>query len=115
MNAKICKALQTLSFLFYYILHFLVLLTLQKVCLIQRQFYMSAVHLGVCHLGRVEINERDIDGTCTSTCPDAKSYAIPLNHHCSRVENCRTKEPGWKGWFSRCNYCDCDCFIPCGK
>ncbi|KAK9974994.1 hypothetical protein ABG768_023058 [Culter alburnus] len=71
--------------------------------------------LRVCHRGRVEINEKDIDGTCSSTCPDAKSYAVPLNHECSRIENCRTKEPGWKRWFTRCNYCDCDCFTPCGK
>ncbi|XP_073808372.1 zona pellucida sperm-binding protein 3 receptor isoform X2 [Danio rerio] len=69
--------------------------------------------LRVCHRGRVEINEKDIDGTCSSTCPDAKSYAVPLNHKCSRIENCRTKESGWKRWFTRCNYCDCDCFTPC--
>ncbi len=54
------------------------------------------VTLGVCYRGRVEINEKDIDGTCSSTCPDAKSYAVPLNHKCSRIENCRTKESGWK-------------------
>lgn len=73
------------------------------------------VTLGVCYRSRVEINEKDIDGTCSSTCPDAKSYAVPLNHKCSRIENCRTKESGWKRWFTRCNYCDCDCFTPCGK
>ncbi|KAK7173133.1 hypothetical protein R3I93_003067 [Phoxinus phoxinus] len=71
--------------------------------------------LRVCHRGRVEINEKDIDGTCSSTCPDAKSYAVPLNHECSRVENCRTKESGWKRWFTRCNFCDCDCFTPCAS
>uniref|UniRef100_A0A9J7XRU5 Si:ch211-117m20.4 n=1 Tax=Cyprinus carpio carpio TaxID=630221 RepID=A0A9J7XRU5_CYPCA len=68
---------------------------------------------GVCYRGRVEINEKDIDGTCSSTCPDAKTYAVPQNHKCSRIENCRTKESGWKHWFTRCNYCDCDCFTPC--
>ncbi|KPP71689.1 sushi, von Willebrand factor type A, EGF and pentraxin domain-containing protein 1-like, partial [Scleropages formosus] len=68
--------------------------------------------LRVCQRGRLEINEKDIDGTCSSTCP-AKTYAGKPNHGCIRIDNCMTKQSGWKRWFVRCDFCECDCLVPC--
>lgn len=68
---------------------------------------------GVCRKGQVEINERDIDEACTSTCPS--KYLVSIKHGCSFIDHCRIKDSGWKHWFTRCTHCECDCFIPCGK
>lgn len=68
---------------------------------------------GVCRKGQVEINERDIDEECTSTCPS--KYLVSIKHGCSFIDHCRIKDSGWKHWFTRCTHCECDCFIPCGK
>lgn len=70
--------------------------------------------LRVCRRGRVELSEKEIDGACTSTCPP-KNYSgsSSPSHGCNRIDNCRTKEASWKSWFTRCAYCECDCYIPC--
>ncbi|XP_017314969.1 C4b-binding protein alpha chain [Ictalurus punctatus] len=69
--------------------------------------------LRVCRKGQVEINERDIDEECTSTCPS--KYLVSIKHGCSFIDHCRIKDSGWKHWFTRCTHCECDCFIPCAS
>ncbi|XP_031427105.1 CUB and sushi domain-containing protein 1 [Clupea harengus] len=68
--------------------------------------------LRVCRQGRVEISERDLDGTCSSSC-STKSYEGEPKRGCSRITDCKKKESGWKRWFTRCDTCQCDCYVPC--
>ncbi|RXM94030.1 ATP-binding cassette sub-family G member 4 [Acipenser ruthenus] len=70
--------------------------------------------LRICLRGRLEINEKDIDGSCSSTC-SSKAHFGSLNHGCIKIDNCLTKQSGWKRWFMRCDVCECDCFIPCSE
>ncbi|KAH0623323.1 hypothetical protein JD844_031531 [Phrynosoma platyrhinos] len=60
----------------------------------------------VCLRGRIEINERDIDGSCSSTCPNKAHLGAFLNHGCIKISSCVTKQSGWTRWFSRCDFCD---------
>ncbi|XP_066518341.1 protein lev-9 isoform X2 [Hoplias malabaricus] len=74
--------------------------------------------LRVCRRGRVEVGEKVTNGVCTSTCPPKNypgSSSSSLSHGCSFIDNCRTKEEGWKRWFTRCTNCECDCYMPCGE
>ncbi|XP_041948793.1 CUB and sushi domain-containing protein 1 [Alosa sapidissima] len=68
--------------------------------------------LRVCRRGRVEVSERELDGTCTSSCA-TKSYEGEPKRGCSRITDCQKKESGWKRWFTGCDTCQCDCFISC--
>ncbi|XP_051787456.1 CUB and sushi domain-containing protein 3 [Erpetoichthys calabaricus] len=68
--------------------------------------------LRICLRGRLEINEKDIDGSCSSTC-SAKTHLGSPNHGCIKIDHCVTKQSGWKRWFVRCDFCECDCFVPC--
>ncbi|TKS83955.1 hypothetical protein D9C73_018069 [Collichthys lucidus] len=68
--------------------------------------------LRMCPRGRIEISERELGGTCNSTCAQ-KSYAGPIQHGCSRIDNCKKKESGWKRFFSQCVPCICDCALSC--
>ncbi|KAJ7304965.1 hypothetical protein JRQ81_010680 [Phrynocephalus forsythii] len=71
--------------------------------------------LRICLQGRIEINERDIDGSCSSTCPNKVHLGAFLNHGCLKISSCVTKQSGWTRWFSRCDFCQCDCYVACGK
>ncbi|XP_046876273.1 CUB and sushi domain-containing protein 3 [Hypomesus transpacificus] len=70
--------------------------------------------LRVCRRGSIDVNERDLDGFCSSSCP-SKSYVGPPKHGCSRIDNCRKKESAWNGWFTGCDSCQCDCSIACAS
>ncbi|XP_053861695.1 sushi, von Willebrand factor type A, EGF and pentraxin domain-containing protein 1-like isoform X1 [Malaclemys terrapin pileata] len=70
---------------------------------------------GICLRSRIEINERDIDGSCSSTCTDKAHLGAFLNHGCIKISNCVTKQWGWTRWFARCDFCECDCYIPCSS
>ncbi|XP_039352468.1 uncharacterized protein LOC120375701 isoform X2 [Mauremys reevesii] len=70
---------------------------------------------GICLRGRIEINERDIDGSCSSTCTDKAHLGAFLNHGCIKISNCVTKQWGWTRWFTRCDFCECDCYVPCSS
>lgn len=69
---------------------------------------------GICLWGRVEINEQDIDGHCSSSCTGRTHAGAALAHGCVRLAGCVTKQSGWARWFVRCDVCECDCYIPCG-
>ncbi|XP_074833111.1 histone H4 transcription factor isoform X4 [Carettochelys insculpta] len=69
--------------------------------------------LRICLQGRIEINERVIDGTCSSTCTNKAHLGAFLNHGCIKISNCLTKQWGWTRWFARCDFCECDCYVPC--
>ncbi|XP_077775946.1 inactive serine protease PAMR1-like [Podarcis muralis] len=71
--------------------------------------------LRICLRGRIEINERDIDGSCSSTCPHKVYPGAFLNHGCIKISSCVTKQSGWTRWFSRCDFCECDCYVPCAS
>ncbi|XP_033028431.1 complement receptor type 1-like [Lacerta agilis] len=71
--------------------------------------------LRICLRGRIEINERDIDGSCSSTCPHKVYPGAFLNHGCVKISSCVTKQSGWTRWFSRCDFCECDCYVPCAS
>ncbi|XP_035242541.1 uncharacterized protein si:ch211-117m20.4 [Anguilla anguilla] len=68
--------------------------------------------LRICQQNRLEINERDIDGNCSSTC-SMKAYAGLPKRGCVKIDNCQSKEPGWKRWFTACDNCVCDCYASC--
>ncbi|XP_051255816.1 CUB and sushi domain-containing protein 1 isoform X1 [Dicentrarchus labrax] len=68
--------------------------------------------LRMCPRERVEISERELNGTCSSTCTN-KSYFGPPKQGCSRIDNCRKKETGWKRFFAQCVPCVCDCALSC--
>ncbi|KAM7138031.1 coagulation factor XIII B chain-like isoform 5-T6 [Macrochelys suwanniensis] len=70
---------------------------------------------GICLRGRIEINERDIDGSCSSTCTDKAHLGASLNQGCIKISNCVTKQWGWTRWFARCDFCECDCYVPCSS
>ncbi|XP_074929685.1 seizure protein 6-like isoform X1 [Chelonoidis abingdonii] len=71
--------------------------------------------LRICLRGRIEINERDIEGSCSSTCSDKAHLGAFLNHGCIKISNCVTKQWGWTRWFARCDFCECDCYVPCSS
>ncbi|XP_050778108.1 sushi, von Willebrand factor type A, EGF and pentraxin domain-containing protein 1-like [Gopherus flavomarginatus] len=71
--------------------------------------------LRICLQGRIEINERDIDGSCSSTCTDKAHLRAFLNHGCIKISNCVTKQWSWTRWFVRCDFCECDCYVPCSS
>ncbi|XP_061595337.1 CUB and sushi domain-containing protein 1-like [Cololabis saira] len=68
--------------------------------------------LRMCQRGSIEINERELNGTCNSTCAD-KSYFGPPKLGCSQIDNCKKKETGWKRFFAQCVPCICDCALSC--
>ncbi|KAM3601935.1 uncharacterized protein V6R79_021560 [Siganus canaliculatus] len=68
--------------------------------------------LRMCQRGRVEISEKELNGTCNSTCT-YKSYFGPPKEGCSRIDNCKKKETGWKRFFAQCVPCICDCALSC--
>ncbi|XP_030394405.1 sushi, von Willebrand factor type A, EGF and pentraxin domain-containing protein 1-like isoform X1 [Gopherus evgoodei] len=71
--------------------------------------------LRICLQGQIEINERDIDGSCSSTCTDKAHLGAFLNHGCIKISNCVTKRWSWTCWFARCDFCECDCYVPCSS
>lgn len=68
----------------------------------------------MCKQGQIEISERELSGTCNSTCV-GKSYFGPPKRGCTQIDNCRKKETGWKRFFAQCVPCICDCAFPCGE
>lgn len=70
--------------------------------------------LGMCQRARIEISEKELNGTCNSTCTN-KSYFGPPKKGCSRIDNCKKKETGWKRFFAQCVPCICDCALTCGE
>ncbi|XP_030293095.1 CUB and sushi domain-containing protein 1 isoform X1 [Sparus aurata] len=68
--------------------------------------------LRMCQRGQIEVSERELNGTCNSTCA-YKSYFGPPKQGCSRIDNCKTKDTGWKRFFSQCVPCICDCALSC--
>lgn len=73
---------------------------------------LSTCLLGMCQRGRIEINEKELNGTCSSTCTN-KSYFGPPKQGCTRIDNCKKKETGWKRFFAQCVPCICDCALSC--
>ncbi|XP_005922224.1 sushi, von Willebrand factor type A, EGF and pentraxin domain-containing protein 1 isoform X2 [Haplochromis burtoni] len=70
--------------------------------------------LRMCKQGQIEISERELSGTCNSTCV-GKSYFGPPKRGCTQIDNCRKKETGWKRFFAQCVPCICDCAFSCGE
>ncbi|XP_078786703.1 C4b-binding protein isoform X4 [Oryzias latipes] len=70
--------------------------------------------LRMCQRGSIEVSERELNGTCNSTCAD-KSYFGPPKLGCTRIDNCKKKESGWKRFFAQCVPCICDCSLSCGE
>ncbi|XP_075887632.1 complement factor B-like protease isoform X2 [Nelusetta ayraudi] len=68
--------------------------------------------LRMCWQGRIEVSERELNGTCNSTCAN-KSYYGPPKLGCTRIDNCQKKGTGWKRFFAHCVPCICDCAISC--
>ncbi|XP_020564577.1 CUB and sushi domain-containing protein 1-like isoform X1 [Oryzias latipes] len=68
--------------------------------------------LRMCQRGSIEVSERELNGTCNSTCAD-KSYFGPPKLGCTRIDNCKKKESGWKRFFAQCVPCICDCSLSC--
>nr|XP_057944055.1 CUB and sushi domain-containing protein 1 isoform X3 [Doryrhamphus excisus] len=68
--------------------------------------------LRMCKKGSIEISERELNGTCNSTCA-YKSYAGPPKLGCTQIHNCKKKETGWKRFFAQCVPCICDCALSC--
>lgn len=68
----------------------------------------------MCPRGLIEVSERELNGTCNSTCT-YKSYFGPPKQGCTRIDNCKKKETGWKRFFSQCVPCICDCALSCGE
>lgn len=75
---------------------------------------LSACLSGMCQRGSIEISERELNGTCNSTCA-YKSYFGPPKQGCTRIDNCKKKETGWKRFFAQCVPCICDCALSCGE
>lgn len=75
-------------------------------------WFLSTCLLGMCQRGRIEINEKELNGTCSSTCTN-KSYFGPPKQGCTRIDNCKKKETGWKRFFAQCVPCICDCALSC--
>lgn len=74
--------------------------------------FLSTCVSGMCQRGQIEVSERELNGTCNSTCA-YKSYFGPPKQGCSRIDNCKTKDTGWKRFFSQCVPCICDCALSC--
>ncbi|XP_034540051.1 CUB and sushi domain-containing protein 2 [Notolabrus celidotus] len=70
--------------------------------------------LRMCPQGRIEISERELGGSCNSTCKN-KSYFGPAKQGCSKIDNCEKKQTGWKRFFSQCVPCICDCALSCAS
>ncbi|XP_053703954.1 sushi, von Willebrand factor type A, EGF and pentraxin domain-containing protein 1 [Synchiropus splendidus] len=68
--------------------------------------------LRMCQRGRVEVSERELGGTCNSTC-EGKSYHGVPKQGCTRIFNCRKKDTGWKRFFAHCVPCICECSLAC--
>ncbi len=68
----------------------------------------------MCRRGQIEISERELNGTCNSTCT-YKSYFGPPKQGCTQIDNCRKKETGWKRFFAQCVPCICDCALSCSQ
>ncbi|XP_044295559.1 sushi, von Willebrand factor type A, EGF and pentraxin domain-containing protein 1-like [Varanus komodoensis] len=82
-------------------------------CLSSGRWTPKPTCLRICLRGRIEINERDIDGSCSSTCPHKAHLGPSVNHGCIKISSCTTKQSGWTRWFFRCDFCECECYIPC--
>lgn len=82
--------------------------------LLAHRMISSTCLVGMCQRGHVEISEKELNGTCNSTCT-FKSYVGPPKHGCTRIHNCRKKETGWKRFFAQCVPCICDCALSCGE
>ncbi len=76
--------------------------------------FLSSCLLGMCRRGQIEISERELNGTCNSTCT-YKSYFGPPKQGCTQIDNCRKKETGWKRFFAQCVPCICDCALSCSQ
>ncbi|KAJ0004440.1 hypothetical protein NQD34_010654, partial [Periophthalmus magnuspinnatus] len=68
--------------------------------------------LRMCKKGHIEISEAELNGTCSSMCA-YKSYYGPPKQGCTRIDNCKKKETGWKRFFAQCVPCICDCSLSC--
>eukprot|EP00064_Thunnus_orientalis_P002828 superscaffoldBa00000219_g2836 len=68
--------------------------------------------LRMCQRGRIEISEKELNGTCNSTCA-YKSYFGPPKQGCTLIDNCKKKDTGWKRFFAQCVPCICDCALSC--
>ncbi|XP_062450668.1 CUB and sushi domain-containing protein 3-like [Rhea pennata] len=76
---------------------------------------LSPAPAGICLRGRIEINERDITGRCSSSCGAQAHLGASLNRGCIKISACVTKQSGWARWFQRCDVCECDCHVPCAS
>lgn len=76
------------------------------------QLLLSRKLSGMCWQGRIEVSERELNGTCNSTCANRSYYGAP-KLGCTRIDNCQKKETGWKRFFAHCVPCICDCAISC--
>lgn len=76
------------------------------------QLLLSRKLSGMCWQGRIEVSERELNGTCNSTCANKSYYGLP-KLGCTRIDNCQKKETGWKRFFAHCVPCICDCAISC--
>jgi len=74
----------------------------------------SFLRPGMCRRGHVEVNERELSGSCSASCAN-KSFPGTPPPGCGHLDSCRNKETGWKRFFSPCVPCLCDCLIPCGE
>lgn len=82
---------------------------------IHRGLCSSPALAGICLRGRIEISERDISGSCSSSCSTQSHLGASLHQGCIKISSCSTKRSGWARWFLRCDVCECDCHVPCGE
>ncbi|XP_034034469.1 sushi, von Willebrand factor type A, EGF and pentraxin domain-containing protein 1 isoform X2 [Thalassophryne amazonica] len=68
--------------------------------------------LRMCQRGRIEISEKELNGSCTSSCA-YKSYSGPPKQGCIRIDNCKKKQTSWQRFFAQCVPCICDCYSSC--
>ncbi|XP_056449442.1 sushi, von Willebrand factor type A, EGF and pentraxin domain-containing protein 1 isoform X1 [Gadus chalcogrammus] len=83
-----------------------------RVCQSDGRWTPKPFCLRMCQRGRVEVNERELSGNCSTTCAN-KSYFGNPKLGCSHLDNCQNKDTGWKRFFSQCVPCVCDCSISC--
>ncbi|XP_060107658.1 sushi, von Willebrand factor type A, EGF and pentraxin domain-containing protein 1-like [Heteronotia binoei] len=86
-----------------------------SVCQSNGRWTSKPTCLRICLRGRVEINQRDMNGSCSSTCPNEVHLAAFLKHGCIKISDCVMKSSTWTRWFSHCDVCECNCYVPCSK
>ncbi|KAG7486623.1 hypothetical protein JOB18_035040 [Solea senegalensis] len=69
--------------------------------------------LRMCQRGRIEVSERELNGTCNSTCAHKIYFGPNPKQGCTLIDNCKNKETGWKRFFAQCVPCICDCALSC--